>query len=133
MSEPLSIRFEDLPDGWEFAGGESNRPVVGGGYYLTVFTRTLWENQFARKYIEARLDTANGSTEGPIEHVLVVEERMEDKEIGNSYTTNHISTKTVRVDRDDRNSELAQLQAELELKLMAHTEMMCVNEEYPTN
>lgn len=101
----------DLPDGWRWCGGEANRPLHTGGYYLHVAIYIIWENQYKRHYYEARIDTADYTqSEGPRTHALEITRREEDKLNGTSRDIKRVETGTVSV--DDRNDEADQQAAE---------------------
>lgn len=113
---------DDLPDGWQWGGGEANRPLHEGGYYLHVATNTIWENQYARRYYEARVDTANYTQDrGPTKHILIINERIEDFREGTSADLDHLVTDVVDV--DDRNDPEAQQRAEDEIHEKARMHM----------
>ena len=116
----MSETAEDIPDEWGYAGGEASRPIHKGGYYLHVYTNVQWENQHARRYYELRVDTANYTgSEGPTEHVAELSLREENYNDGNNREIDHLGYQKVSVDRDNRNDEETQQQAEVEIMAKA--------------
>lgn len=118
--------LDTIPDGWEWSPGESNRPLRDGGYYLHVVTYTLWENQYKRRYLEARIDCSDYTqSEGPKRHHVILTERVEDKVEGDSWGIRRLTSETIDVDH--RNSEFHQIRAEVTIHEIAREIM----EEYP--
>lgn len=120
---------DELPGSWQWAGGEASRPLHDGGYYLHVATMTIWENQHKRRYIEARVDTADyTSTEGPRRHVLEITEREEDFNLGHSWDVETLEI--ARTNVEDRNDPDSQDDAEDLIHDLAKTSMASYAEEY---
>lgn len=112
--------LDKIPDEWEYGGGESNRPIHEGGYYLNIFTHVVWENQHACRYYELRVDTANYTgSKGPTEHVAELSLREENYNDGDNREIEHLGYETVNVDESLRNDEERQAKAEVEIMAKA--------------
>lgn len=98
---------DDLPGNWRWSPGEASRPLSERGYYLHVATLVVWENQHARRYYEARIDTAGMP---PQQHVLDIRLREENYNRGDSVDIKHCVTDGLDV--SDPSDEEAQETAE---------------------
>ena len=119
--------YDLLPDGWDWSGGEAVRPLHEGGYYLSVATKTIWENQYKRRYYEVRIDCSDYTSEdGPRQHHLEITEREEDLVAGDSHEVRHMYRHSITV--DERNDALAQAAAEEAIHREAYDLMEDIND-----
>ena len=119
--------YDHLPDGWEWSGGEAVRPLHEGGYYLSVAIKTIWENQYKRRYYEARIDCSDyTSEEGPRQHHVEITEREEDLVAGDSHEVRSLYRDSIDV--DERNDAVAQAAAEATIHRTAYGLMEEIND-----
>lgn len=112
----------EAPDGWHYGVGEGMRPLHEGGYYLHLLYRTVWENQHAELFYEARIDTVGTP---PREHVLHLGLHRENENKGTiTEVESHI--RTLSVDVDDPEDEESQYRAEMDI----HEQAVAILSEY---
>lgn len=98
----------EYPANWHAGGGEANRPLHEGGYYLHVYCRVLpGSNQHVERFLEMRVDTAGTPPDRHVIELLCCTE--DDTEV---TQVSVLDTETVIV--DGRESLHAQARAERE-------------------